>query len=152
MGQKLKASVVGCLYAAKLFLATGAKASSFFYTPPFLVMEQLRSASLLQMLLIVAGIETNPGPKRVWDCTVCKKRTDEKKQWSVKCNSCKIWLRWDCSELSSHGRWSRSLLGQCCRSPASPPTVTTTNAISTTLKLLQLNANGLRSKIDDIID
>ena len=26
-------------------------------------------ASLLLMLLIIAGIETNPGPKRVWDCT-----------------------------------------------------------------------------------
>ena len=117
-------------------------------------MEQLIPSSLLQMLLIIAGIETNPGPKRVWDCTVCKNKIDERKEWSVKCNSCKLWLHWDCSELGSHGRWSRSFIGQCCRSPPVPKTVATISAtsVTTTLKILQLNANGLRNKIDNIID
>ena len=43
---------------------------------------------------------------------MCKK--DLGRGWSVKCNECKKWLHWHCSDLGENGRWSKGFSGPCC--------------------------------------
>ena len=59
-------------------------------------------------------IEVNPGQKKGYECTVCGRRINERKEWSVKCNQCKKWIHWDCTSLGEERRWSKQFMGTCC--------------------------------------
>uniref|UniRef100_A0A8D8X0Y9 Endonuclease/exonuclease/phosphatase domain-containing protein n=1 Tax=Cacopsylla melanoneura TaxID=428564 RepID=A0A8D8X0Y9_9HEMI len=118
-------------------------------------MEQHYPAGLLQILLIRAGIESNPGP-RTWYCSVCKDIL-RRNQTSVKCNNCEEWchLR-PCSGLQSHKQWNSSYTSQCCtnmisRSPTVNNSIPIPDLNQLPLGILQFNCNGLRDKIHDIV-
>lgn len=131
--------------------------------------EQHDPAMLLRILLIMAGIEQNPGPPPIWICSICQNNI-HKNTTSVKCNGCYNWchLR-SCSGLQHHRHWNQHFLAQCCtttRTPyvstqptprtqhplAVPPLLPPTSTPSpTSLNILQLNCNGLRSKLDEIV-
>lgn len=123
----------------------------FITTPVFLSGEQLHPAGLLQILLIRAGIESNPGP--TWYCSVCK-CVLRNNQTSVKCNSCKEWchLR-PCSGLQNHLQWNVGFIGQCCKDHTLPTTnLVNTNLVNNSqpnkpLVIMQFNCRGgLRNK------
>ena len=57
-----------------------------------------------------SDVETNPGP---WACTGCKGPM-RRSEWSVKCNSCKQWIHWNCIELGENGRRSKDFKRPCC--------------------------------------
>ena len=59
-------------------------------------------------------IEVNPGPKKVYECTVCGRRINERKEWSVKCDQCRKCIHWDCTSLDEEERWSKQSMGTCC--------------------------------------
>lgn len=118
-------------------------------------MERHYPAGLLQILLIRAGVETNPGP-RTWYCSVCK-RILEKNKISVRCNTCNGWSHLKpCSGLQSHNQWNANFSSQCCNSTNtnninSSHTNTNQTQAHNPLVILQLNCNGLRFKIHEVI-
>ena len=72
-------------------------------------------AGLVQILLLRAGIETNPGPTpgRGWICCVCNLEINEKIHASVRCNKCHNWCHFrksknNCSLLKNLGSKSQS--------------------------------------------
>ena len=74
----------------------------------FLWTDQYWPASLIRMLLVIAGIERNPGPidNGVWYCVVCKLEIHPNRQPSVQCISCDGWVHYrktinNCSNLKS---------------------------------------------------
>ena len=76
-------------------------------------------AQLLQLLLIRAGIEQNPGPD-IWPCTICSKFLPEYST-AILCTSCFGWLHVKCSGLKTskerkkYNHWT----GPCCTHPSS---------------------------------
>ncbi|ESN91258.1 hypothetical protein HELRODRAFT_182117 [Helobdella robusta] len=59
--------------------------------------EQTIPASLLRCLLLRAGIESNPGPPKIWICPICNMKIN-KTQYSARCRSCCNWCYLhDCS-------------------------------------------------------
>ncbi|ESN96731.1 hypothetical protein HELRODRAFT_189348 [Helobdella robusta] len=59
--------------------------------------EQTIPASLLRCLLLRAGIESNPGPPKIWICPICNMKIN-KTQYSARCRSCCNWCHLhDCS-------------------------------------------------------
>ena len=63
----------------------------------FLTTEQITPAELLRILLIRAGIETNPGPR--WNCCICRKPLN--KQGSVRCSKCGKYAHYKCTPFSN---------------------------------------------------
>lgn len=119
------------------------------HSAPFSLMELLLPAKLLLILLLRAGIESNPGPT-VWHCTICRDII-KRFQTSVKCNTCGEWCHLKCSGLTSHRQWNDRFIGSCCQPSAiCPQTVNITNKTSS-LSILQFNCNGLRYKIHEVI-
>lgn len=119
----------------------------------FLSMEQILPASLLQILLLMAGIEPNPGP--VWYCAVCLQEL-HRNAISVRCNACNKWCHMRrCTDLQSCTDWSPAFVGQCClQAPPTtqnPPNHSNVRGSTTPLKFLQYNCNGITSKIDEIL-
>ncbi|KAI5753538.1 hypothetical protein M8J77_001119 [Diaphorina citri] len=121
----------------------------------FSTSEQPSPASLLRLLLLMAGIESNPGPStpgNIWLCAICKLPIHPNST-SVQCNKCKQWCHLRvCTSLQSHRQWTTSFIGSCCQSMSTihntPPQQSLTNA---NLKILQYNCNGLTNKIDEIL-
>ena len=85
----------------------------------FVIKDQLPPAGLVRMLLLIAGIEPNPGPipGREWICSVCNQQINERTQTSVKCNKCNNWCHLcknketNCSQFKSIRNYS--LVFQC---------------------------------------
>lgn len=77
-------------------------------------MEQLDPANLLRILLLRAGIESNPGPNTIYTCSVCSDRLN-RNCTSVRCTQCQGWCHMRrCSGLSHTGQWSPSYIAPCC--------------------------------------
>lgn len=120
------------------------------------------SARLLRILLQRAGVETNPGPRVVYICPVCKK-TLSKGVASVRCTQCNEWCHLKhCSGLSHTKFWNTNFVASCCfpstiQTQSIPPMTvnyspyTQTTASPSTLRILQLNCNGLRRRIAEIV-
>ena len=71
-------------------------------------------ASVLQLILIMAGVEPNPGPQ-IWLCSVCGIRITNNIP-SVKCNQCSNWCHLKhCTTLKSHREWTEDFIADCCR-------------------------------------
>ncbi len=77
----------------------------------FVIKDQLPPAGLVRILLLIAGIEPNPGPIPGWICSLCNQQINERTQTLVKCNKCNNWfhlrknketncsqLKWSCSQ------------------------------------------------------
>ena len=90
----------------------------------FLTREQITPAELLRILLIRAGIETNPGPR--WNCCICRKPLN--KQGSVRCSKCGKYAHYKCTPFSnaSHASYNWSCT-QCTNQPPPPPPPHPTN-------------------------
>ncbi|GAB0099134.1 hypothetical protein DMENIID0001_149740 [Sergentomyia squamirostris] len=130
----------------------------------FSARKQWSLATLLLMLLLLAGIETNPGP--VWTCSVC--RTPIRRSVaSVLCNGCRNWCHLRrCAGLGSGGDWSDSFRASCCLGPVpSPPSAAAHRTappssvasappgpVGPGFGIMQLNCNGLRNKIDELVN
>ena len=63
----------------------------------FLTTKQITPAELLRILLIRAGIETNPGPR--WNCCICRKPLN--KQGSMRCSKCGKYAHYKCTPFSN---------------------------------------------------
>ena len=80
----------------------------------FVIKDQLPPAGLVRMLLLITGIEPNPGPipGQGWICSVCNQQINERTQTSVKCNKCNNWCHLrknketNCSQLKSIRNYS----------------------------------------------
>ena len=84
----------------------------------FLLWRVFSPASLLSLLLFMAGIELNPGPK-IWICSVCNKQI-RKTHASVRCNICNNWCHFlACSGLSDLGSYNNTFVASCCLGAAS---------------------------------
>ncbi|XP_053969088.1 uncharacterized protein LOC128870451 isoform X3 [Anastrepha ludens] len=78
------------------------------------------------MIILRAGIESNPGPE-VFYCCVSHKRLHPNST-SVRCNKCNGWSHLKtCSGLKSHREWSTRYVATCCsRQQASDASTATT--------------------------
>ena len=130
------------------------------------------SAGLVKLLLIMAGIESNPGP---YICPVClvKMRSNTP---SVLCNSCNKWVHFrklnNCSKLTSTKDYSTNYKCPKCSNdplqlpnnpnpppsfnPMPPPTQPNPNQDPNVyqnydIKILQWNCNGIKKKLDELI-
>lgn len=122
-------------------------------------MESVYPAGLLRILLLMAGIEPNPGPT-VWYCAVCNQLL-KKNQASVRCNSCQEWshLR-SCSGLQFCSQWNKNFISKCClrtNQNSSQPNRQSNQSLTqlvpkTPLVILQLNCNSIRFKINEIVN
>ena len=94
-------------------------------------------ACLVKMLLIMSGIETNPGPPgpqgKVYVCCVCQK-TLSQNSCSVKCNKCENWCHFrkkketNCSQLKSTSHYTdRFICKPCTLLPTTPEYIKQTN-------------------------
>lgn len=120
----------------------------------FSSMEWPLPASLLRLLLLIAGVEPNPGPNKIWICSVCNKRINRNSA-SVKCNKCGEWCHLRvCSSLKTSRQWSSQYIASCCLSNPSSQKVPSSDCSYdeelSFLKILQLNCNGLTSKFEEI--
>ena len=130
-------------------------------------------AGLVKILLLMAGIERNPGP--IYICPVCFVRVRENAQ-SVICNKCQKWVHLrkqnNCSELKSFKDYNKSYICSSCSfdplpdppSPPSPPSPTSPPSINPAqhrqdnnntyydLNILQWNCNGIRTKTAELTD
>ena len=150
------------------------RSSVVFYIPSpifFILCDQPTPAGLVKKLLLMAGIEPNPGP---FICPVCQilLRSDSS---SVQCNKCKEYVHYrkttnNCSKLVKIRDWSHKFICDKCKhdplgdTQTQPPPATTTptntsdQASSTNIRLydnydvniLQWNCNGIQNKISEL--
>ena len=59
--------------------------------------DQSKLATLIRLLLIIAGIEINPGPTPRWPCDVCQKSAARN---SIECVICRKWQYLKCAEVT----------------------------------------------------
>ena len=123
----------------------------------FVIKDQLPLAGMVRMLLLIAGIEPNPGPipGRGWVCSVCNQQINERTQTTVKCNKCNNWCHLcknketNCSQLKSIRNYSLFFqCPTCCDSNNTtnkqPNTKTVCDSNNTTSQQLQqLPVNNL---------
>lgn len=128
--------------------------------PVFQAVEQHSPAVLLQLLLVISGIETNPGP--TWYCTICKYSIHHK-SISIKCNKCKDWCHLKCTDLKSYKDWHTNYVASCCNQlqpniqlqPNNSVTNVNPSSNSTksdVFKILQFNCRGISNKCDEILN
>ena len=60
--------------------------------------DQSKLATLIRLLLIIAGIEINPGPTPRWPCDVCQKSAARN---SIECVICRKWQHLKCAEVDA---------------------------------------------------
>lgn len=141
------------------------------WSPVFPTKEQPTPASLLLLLLQIAGIETNPGPNTTWLCSVCGIAV-RSNITSVQCNGCQNWCHMrKCTNLTTHRNWSSEFIASCCEQQTPPnlvnPVPPNNNLVNTTnlvtnqratlpvepaaLRILQFNCDGINNKIDEIV-
>ena len=89
---------------------------------------------IVRMLLIMGGIERNPGPQ--WPCTICTKETLHS---CIQCVVCERWTHFTCAKLDGN----RLQYAWSCRS------CTEKENYDMNLRIMQFNCNGLRNKIEE---
>ena len=90
---------------------------------------------IVRMLLIMGGIERNPGPQ--WPCTIC---TKEALHSCIQCVVCERWTHFTCAKLDGNRlpyTWSCSCTGK--------------ENCYTNIRIMQFNCNGLRNKIEECV-
>ena len=111
----------------------------------FLTTEQITPAELLRILLIRAGIETNPGPR--WNCCIYRKPLN--KQGSVRCSKCRKYAHYKCTPFSNASHVSYNWSCTQCTNLPPPPRLHPTQQ-QPCLRLLQFNCNGISGKKEEI--
>ena len=95
-------------------------------------------AGIVQMLLILGGVEENPGPKAPkTPCGVCGKNAPHS---CIECTRCSIWTHFTCAGLDPH-HLPRSWICRNCNQRRQPES----------FRILQFNCNGLKNKLDECI-
>ena len=90
-------------------------------------------AGLVKLLLLMAGIERNPGPKPTWICPVCKKKVLNN-AISVECTNCHQWVHCrkinNCSNLKSYHNYDNTsyMCSSCLSIPTTPPPTSSTTS------------------------
>ena len=88
-----------------------------------------------------------PGPT---NCTSCRKFLRERprtmSESSVQCNHCRGWIHLTCAGLSHPREYNRSFTGPCCQRRDQQSTAPIEG-----LKVLQLNTNGLKNKLNEVL-
>lgn len=111
------------------------------------------SSILLQLLLIIGGIEQNPGP---YPCPKCHNDCTNR-QISFQCSNCGNFTHKKCTNISEKDRrrnpnWKCIECSPTTPPPSPPPSPSPSQQSETpTLNLLQFNINGLRNKIDELL-
>lgn len=123
----------------------------------FWTIEYHTPAVVLSILLRRAGIEENPGP--TYKCPVCRKPVSRN---SMRCQSCNEWCHLRCSGLNKLSDWHVNFIAPCCAhrhrppSPQTPPPPPPSPPPSphkpAPIKILQFNCNGLRDKLQEILN
>ena len=105
----------------------------------------------LQILLIRAGIEPNPGPlDEPIACAICSSN-----KWNTAGIWCGRggWVHVKCTNLTSDRQWSPSFdCHRCSWCIKVESLFQEPKATPTAIKVLQFNCNGLRSKLDNMLD
>ena len=103
---------------------------------------------MIRLLPPVGEIYSNPGPKtHKGVCDICLKPIT-KHQTSILCNYTKHWMHLNCSEITTkdyNNSWYCTL-----HSTFNNRAKTNTTSSKNFFKVLQLNANGIRNKTDEI--
>ncbi|ESO02814.1 hypothetical protein HELRODRAFT_174237 [Helobdella robusta] len=133
-----------------------------FHRSGFLPVEQFSPAGLLRMLLLRAGIESNPGPK-IWICEICNKRVN-KTHYSVRCRTCCKWTHLNncatnlgsyylCNNCphpttitSSPVRGAQPHRPIICNKTSATPNINPISHSDSKLNILQFNCNDLKNK------
>lgn len=133
-------------------------------------MEQSEPASLLRTLLLIAGIEPNPGPRIVYICSVCKKTLSSGLP-PVRCNHFMEWCHEkvltpdNAAPISLHDSvtiliYKQNYISSQSNTPTSnrltnPLTSQSTHQSSVSsepnINIMQLNCDGLRNKLPEIL-
>ena len=125
----------------------------------FPVIDQHLPAPLVKLLLLMAGVESNPGPVD-WFCPVCTFIINDRKCKSVQCSKCKLYVHLrtknNCSKLPikkltkayPKDIW---LCSKCEALSVPPPTPSPPppSAINN-IKILQFNINGICGKLTEL--
>ena len=166
-----------CLSAAKPPITTAAKIVNYSSCIIFLSWERPTPARLLRLLLLMAVIESNPGPSS-WRCTVCTS-VIRRKQCSVRYYGCLKRCHLRCSGVAHPNDWDSDYRASCCptittavsraTSSTTPPshavltrstsafghsaTIPTHAAPSTPtpFRVMQFNVNGLTGKMLELV-
>ena len=116
-------------------------------------------ANLIRLLLIIAGVEQNPGP---WFCNICTKRLTS---YAIQCDCCLQWIHVKCSRLKSIKERQKfnTWHGPCCQQqpppptpphgppPPCPPQPPSADVNNCNLNILQYNINGISGKLDELL-
>ena len=96
---------------------------------------------LIIMLLLMAGIEANRGPRKLpqWPCGVC---TQDAPHTCIQCIDCLSWTHFACAQLDPNNL-PHTWTCKDCTAQASAPT-------DSAMRILQFNYNGIRGKLDEI--
>lgn len=106
--------------------------------------DQGMPASLIRTLLLSVGIGANPGPH--WSCTKCSNRASPN---IVRCQRCANWTHLRCTSLRSFNELnSKWRCATCDRVPTIEQPITTLDCI----RIVQWNANSIRSRSSEIED
>ena len=105
--------------------------------PPAGTLKQLMTI----MLLLMAGVEANPGPRKLpqWPCGVC---TQDAPHTCIQCIDCLTWTHFACDQLDPNNL-PHTWTCKNCTAQASAPT-------GSAMRILQFNCNGIRGKLDEI--
>ena len=103
---------------------------------------------IIRLLLLGGDIHPNPGPQsHKWICDICLKHIT-KHQTSILCNYTKHWIHLKCSQITTK---DYNNLWYCTfHSTFKHKTQTNTTSPKNLFKVLQLNANGICNKTDEI--
>ena len=103
-------------------------------------------------------VHPNPGPATKYTCPVCARNVTSRGV-SYQCNRCSGWVHAKCSGLLNAAQYRRNrdwACGPCSTTPPTPlphPTPTPhtdKKSDDSTFKVLQLNANGISSKLTEL--
>ena len=101
-------------------------------------------------LMTSGDIETNPGPRTTYTCILCDRRIKEDRQTSIECHdkTRPHWIHQTCSDT----RLKDYTEDWTCKNHRHKETKQTDkhNKIKKDLQILQININGLRTKIDEL--
>ena len=100
--------------------------------------------SVIRALLLIAGVEQNPGLK--FPCVISRTNC---KYSCLQCTTRKNWCHFKCANVDLYT--ARGIYWYCSTCKVQPQAnLTTKTAPKADIKLLQLNINGLRSKTSEL--
>ena len=116
--------------------------------PLFLI--RLVAGNIKRRLLLFAGIEPNPGP--VEHCAICSNKFGK-----LACICCHLggWIHLKCSKLKKTKQWDRNFTCGACHyfnNTAKAPATKQLFNTNQIFKVLQININGQRGKLDNVVN